>query len=196
MTKHAQPPIRPKKLAHIVLRTNVRFEEMCEWYRNLLNGEYIHKDDRLAFMTYDEEHHRVAVVRVEGMVDRPCGTVGLDHVAFTFASISDLLETYARLKQAAVEPILAINHGPTTSIYYEDPDRNRVEIQVDNFDTVEDATAFLSTGVLAVNPLGVAFNADEMVRKLWAGVTDKTLKAYPLPPVPVDPKVVEILSQN
>lgn len=188
--------IRPTKLAHVVLRSNDRFEQMCEWYRSLLDAEYVHKDAMAAFMTYDDEHHRLAVVRVPGMVERPPGTVGVEHVAFTFATLSDLFETFARLKQNGIEPILRINHGVTTSLYYEDPDRNRIELQVDNFDTPQQANAFLRTGVMAVNPIGVDFDPDEMLAKLRAGVPEQTLKAYPMPPQPVDPKLIERLGRN
>lgn len=33
--------------------------------------------------------------------------------------------------------------GSTTSIYYKDPDGNMLETQVDNFDSVEEATKFM-----------------------------------------------------
>jgi catechol-2,3-dioxygenase len=34
-----------------------------------------------------------------------------------------------------IEPVIPVDHGPTTSFYYEDPDRNSVELFVDNFST-------------------------------------------------------------
>ena len=37
--------------------------------------------------------------------DRP-PTVGVDHVGYTFASLSDLFETYARLKQDGIPSLL------------------------------------------------------------------------------------------
>lgn len=37
------------------------------------------------------------------------------------------------------------NHGPTTSLYYRDPDGNQIETQVDNFETAEEATAFMNS---------------------------------------------------
>ena len=188
--------IRPTKLAHVVLRSNERFEEVSEWYRDLLNAQIAHKDFMSCFMTYDDEHHRLAVVRVPGITDRPPGTVGMEHLAFTYGSLSDLLETFARLKGKGILPILTINHGATTSIYYEDPDRNRVELQVDNHDNVEDFLAFLRTGVMNANPIGLAFDADDMLAKCRAGVPAKTLQAYPRQPGPVEPQVMQRLNQN
>ena len=40
------------------------------------------------------------------------------------------MSTYARLKKAGIEPQFSINHGMTTSLYYPDPDKNMVELQV------------------------------------------------------------------
>src|SRR6478752_3355358 len=40
----------------------------------------------------------------------------------------------------AIQPHVPVQHRPTTSIYYLDPDGNMVELQIDNFTTPEDAT--------------------------------------------------------
>jgi catechol-2,3-dioxygenase len=45
------------------------------------------------------------------------------------------LDAYTRLKKMRIEPVIPVDHGPTTSFYYEDPDRNSVELFVDNFST-------------------------------------------------------------
>jgi hypothetical protein len=46
---------------------------------------------------------------------------GLHHMAFTFKSLGELLETFTRLKDGGIRPFWCINHGPTTSMYYRDP---------------------------------------------------------------------------
>lgn len=194
ISRGAAAGIRPAKLAHIVLRSNERFEQTAEWYRNALNAEYVHKDEMLAFLTFDEEHHRVAIARVPEMTDRPSGTVGFDHVAFTFASLSDLLLTYERLKDSGIKPILSINHGATTSIYYEDPDRNRVELQVDNFADFEEFAEFLKTGAMERNSIGVSFDPDEMLDALRAGTPAADLQHYK--EGPVEPEVIGRLIAN
>ena len=43
-------------------------------------------------------------------------------------------EIYKRLKQQDIVPWWCINHGPTTSMYYRDPDNNQIELQVDIFE--------------------------------------------------------------
>lgn len=196
MTIQPRQGIHPAKFAHVVLRTDQRFEAMCNWYSDLLNAHIVHQDMMTCFMTYDDEHHRVGIIRAPGATERPPGTVGVEHFAFTFANLSDLLETFARLKQQGIDPILTINHGATTSLYYEDPDRNRVELQIDNFDSVPEFVAFVRSGAMEANPIGIAFDANEMLAKLRSGVPAKTLQAYPVPPSPVDPKVIERLNRN
>ena len=57
----------------------------------------------------------------------------LQHVAFECETFDDLVGTYARLKGLGIEPLWAADHGVGTAIYYEDPDRNIVEINVNNY---------------------------------------------------------------
>ena len=88
---------------------------------------------------------------------------GTDHIAFAHADLGDLLYTYARLKREGIEPYWCVNHGPTTSMYYKDPDGNRVELQVDNFPTADEANAWMRSGEFAANPIGVVFDPDALL---------------------------------
>ena len=69
--------ISPAKLSHAVLRTT-RLKEMVEWYKTVLNAEVLYQNDFLVFMTYDEEHHRIAFAAVPGLVEKPKRSTGLD----------------------------------------------------------------------------------------------------------------------
>ena len=75
-------------------------------------------------------------------------------------------------------PVVTINHGPTTSMYYRDPDGNRVELQIDNFDSVEELKGFFQSDAMRKNPIGVNFNPDELARDFHAGVPESELKKY------------------
>ncbi|MDH6679119.1 catechol-2,3-dioxygenase [Rhodococcus sp. LBL1] len=158
----------PVKLAHIVLRT-ARLQEMTDWYVRVLEGRVAFGNDRLAFMTYDDEHHRVAFI-VTGASEQPEDRhTGLHHAAFTYGSLGDLLDTYNRLKSQGVQPFWCVNHGPTMSMYYHDPDGNRIELQIDSFDTEEATQAYLDSGVFARNPIGVDFDPEQLVARFNAG---------------------------
>ena len=173
----ASKRIVPSKFAHAVLRTN-KFKPMVEWYKTVLMAEVVAENEMLAFMTYDDEHHRIAIAAIPGLNDRAPHSVGLDHLAYTYSSLGDLVATYERLKAVGITPAVTINHGPTTSMYYRDPDGNKVELQIDNFESVEDLKGFFRGGAFKKNPIGVTFDADELARKFHAGVPEAELKKY------------------
>ncbi len=183
--------VTPAKFAHAVLATK-QFKPMVDWYTTVLSAEIVHSNEMLAFLTYDEEHHRLAIAAVPGLVDKPRHSVGLDHLAYTYANLGDLVFTYERLKQAGILPVVTINHGPTTSMYYRDPDGNRVELQIDNFDTVEELKGFFKSDAMRDNPIGVSFNADELARDYHAGVPEAELKKYD-PAKGLDPETMKRL---
>ena len=68
-TARARGKIAPKKLAHIVLRTQEgNVEKLAEWYATVLEGEFMMKSPMISFVTYDDEHHRVAVLAMPGVI--------------------------------------------------------------------------------------------------------------------------------
>ena len=160
--------VAPAKLAHVVLRTR-RFDEALRWWTQLVAGQVVYANGFLGFITYDDEHHRVALINVGSGAEGP-GGAGLDHVAFTYATLGDLLETYARLRNAGVEPHWCINHGPTTSLYYRDPDGLQAELQIDNFPTLDALAEWFASGAFATNPIGVEFDPEQLLARYEAGV--------------------------
>ena len=178
--------VAPIQLAHVVRRTS-RFDAMLNWYQTVLGAHVVHADALLAFLTYDTEHHRVAIAQIPGLEDQPQMAAGTDHVAFTYADLGDLLYTYARLKNEGIEPYWCVNHGPTTSMYYKDPDGNRVELQVDNFPTADEANRWMRGGDFAANPIGVVFDPDDLLARFQAGEPIATLTTRPPLPAGVTP---------
>lgn len=166
----------PNYIAHWVLKT-AQSKRMIEWYRHTLDAQLVFMNKMVAFMTFDNEHHRVAFVRLPWILF-PISLVarfhrkiyGLDHIAFNFESLERLMSTYKRLHKLNIDPIWCINHGPTTSIYYEDPDGNRLEFQVDNFKTTKELQDFAASGRFLDNPIGVNFDPDVMLEMMEAGI--------------------------
>jgi catechol-2,3-dioxygenase len=168
----------PSKLAHVVFQTN-QIPKMRDWYCAVLGAEVIYENDRLSFATYDDEHHRVAFVDFGPLAPPDRNTElgvkaserpGLHHVAFTFGSMKELLDNYVRLKERGIRPFFCVNHGPTTSMYFRDPDGNRVELQIDNFPTAKEGQDWLRTPAFDRNPIGVEFDPDALVTRFNAGV--------------------------
>ena len=164
----------PSRLAHVVLRTN-NFQAMVEYYKIFLGATVIYENDFLAFLSYDEEHHRVAIAAVPGTGPKNKMTCGLEHIAFSFDSLADLLGSYRQRKEIGIEALWPVNHGPTTSIYYRDPDGNMIETQVDNFASPDDATKFMKSEAFAENPIGTDFDPEEWLRRLEKGEREETM---------------------
>jgi catechol-2,3-dioxygenase len=168
----------PKQLAHVVRRTT-RYDAMVKWYTTVLGAEVVHGDGTLAFLTYDQEHHRIAIACLPGLAEQPPMAAGTDHIAFTYADLGDLLYTYQRLKKEGIEPFWCINHGPTTSLYYKDPDGNRVELQIDNMPANEAIDAWMRSGAFAANPIGVTFDPEALLARYRAGEPFESLVERP-----------------
>ncbi|MEL7047168.1 MAG: VOC family protein [Pseudomonadota bacterium] len=179
----AEAPVgnsRPIKLAHIVVRTTPgRWETMIEFYRQLLGARVVHKAPIVAFLTYDDEHHRVAVTKIPMMLPKLKMFRGVDHVAFTFAGLSELLDTYRRMKAYGIKPVWSVHHGGTISIYYEDLDHNLVETQVDVFDSIEATNAYIESEDFVENPIGVDFDPDDWLARLADGEPEERVSERP-----------------
>ena len=163
------PRFRPQKFAHAVYRTR-RFEQMLAWYQFVFDANVQHQTPALAFLTYDDEHHRfafinLAVLQPDGAQMDKQGHIGVDHLAYTYGSIDALFENYLELKARGFLPYWCIHHGITVSMYYADPDGNQMEFQVDCFQSNDQANAFMTGPGFAVNPIGVEFDPDEVLTR-------------------------------
>jgi catechol 2,3-dioxygenase len=116
------------KLHHYGM-TTPNVDAMIDWYRN------------------DEVNHRIVFFEIHGIgvdPDKP-RHVRLQHVAFECDTFDDLLGTYARLKSEGILPMWAADHGVGTAFYYEDPDQNIVELNVNNYGNEWTATEHIKT---------------------------------------------------
>ncbi|HEX8572154.1 MAG TPA: VOC family protein [Allosphingosinicella sp.] len=171
---------RPVKFAHVVYMTR-RYDAMIAWYKEVFEAEIVNMDPALAFLTYDDEHHRFAFANLDllkpdggGADDR--GQIGVNHVAYTYASVADLLTTYERLKAAGIHPYWPVHHGTTLSLYYADPDGNRMELQVDACSAEEGKAMMAATD----NPVGVLFDPEALVARWRGGEAKEALLVQPL----------------
>ena len=71
------PTIRPTKLAHVVLRT-VNKQAMATFYKDFLGGHASHENEVLSFITYDDEHHRIAIAQLPFLKPKDKNTCGLE----------------------------------------------------------------------------------------------------------------------
>lgn len=127
-----------------------------------------------AWTSNDRANHRLAFLAVAGLredADKVFHS-GLHHTAFEYASLADLLASYARLKSLGIEPDACLNHGLTTSLYYTDPDKNMVELQVDNFGDWDKSSEWMRAAPeFRANPIGAFFDPDRMLTAHHAGIS-------------------------
>lgn len=166
----------PIKFAHVVLRT-ANYEQTVAWWLDFLQGEVRHANDFITFLSYDDEHHRIAIINSPQSPERPRGSIGTDHIAFTYETLDDLLDQFGRMKARGVHPYFQVHHGMTLSAYYRDPDGNQVETQIDTL-TLLDAETFMDSPVFAANPIGVKVDFDDIVARRNAGESVAALTDY------------------
>jgi len=182
------PP--PTKLAHVVYMTR-RFDEMLSWYQTVFEARVQYQNPAMAFLTYDDEHHRFAFVNMNvispnGANPEASSKTGVNHVGYTYPNVGQLLDTYDRLKASGVTPYWQIHHGLTLSMYYQDPDGNRMEFQVDCCHNADEAHAYMHSEAFAANPIGVQVDFDSLLAQYRNGAAPQALLVQPVgPPSPV-----------
>ena len=87
------PRIRPARFVHVVYRTR-QFDKMIAWYQAVFDCKVQYQNPVLAFLTYDDEHHRVAIINLAAVLpdagkDERRGVIGVDVVVYTYGSVED-----------------------------------------------------------------------------------------------------------
>ncbi len=195
-------------LHHFGLTTS-NLKAMLDWYGKVLGMRTNHQTSKpagaksppgiqVAWISNDEANHRISIVALPGLAQHSERVYHrrLQHVAFEYPTVDDLLGTYARLKALGIEPVLTADHGATTAFYYEDPDRNSVELLADNFGDCTKSTDYVRSSMeFAANPMGAYVDPDAMIAARAAGASaeDVHRRAYAgeFPPSkPMNPRVL------
>jgi catechol 2,3-dioxygenase len=165
------------KLHHLGMTTG-NLAALADWYRKVLGMTVVHQTEsaaggqknapkaRAAWVSNDDANHRLAFVELPGLAADPDRSQHhrLQHFAFEYRNIDDLLGTYARLKALGIVPVMCADEGAQTAFYYEDPDRNSVEINVDNYGSGLTSAEYMRTSAeFAKSPLGVFVDPDKMI---------------------------------
>jgi catechol 2,3-dioxygenase len=160
-------------LHHINLKTT-RLQKMIEWYTTVVGMKTTYQFPDGAWLTNDGANHRIALLTSPQLSEDPdkWTHTGMHHSAFEYPTMGALLDTYSRLKALAIEPHACLDHGMTTSFYYEDPDGNSVELQSDNFGNWQESSEWMRTSPqFAANPIGMPIDPGQMVTARQAGAS-------------------------
>jgi len=119
---------RIKKVGHVVLGVRDP-QRSIRFYTEALGMELVTvlEEMQMAFFSFGERDHDIAVIKVPD--DQPVGSSGLAHTALEIdGGQEQLRELYARLKSYGARVDFTADHVLTKSVYFFDPDGNRLEI--------------------------------------------------------------------
>src|SRR5215471_16685740 len=124
--------IQAKRLGHVVL--NVRnAEKSRDFYTQTLGLKVAHENlERGAvFLSFGKEHHDLALFQLATGEPPHEQQPGLHHMAWQLGSYEELVDAYRELKAMGVAVESTVEHNVTRSVYFPDPDGNRVELYCD-----------------------------------------------------------------
>ena len=124
--------IQARKLGHIVLKVRDA-QTSKEFYTRALGLKVAHEDHEhgAVFLSFGVQHHELALFQLAtGEAPDPTQP-GLHHMAWQLGNYEELQAAYRELKALGVPIESTIEHNVTRSVYFPDPDGNRVELYCD-----------------------------------------------------------------
>jgi len=164
-------------LSEVVLRTP-HYERLCGFYTEILrqpptldmtpaSGVGTTDPDtptRIAFFQLPGGFpytQRIAVFECADVGGAERRSVGLHHLQVRYPDLERLYGQYLHLKVLGVLPTEAADHGVASSLYYRDPDGNKVELSAMNFATEEEMQTFMRSAEFRRNPDGHEIDPEE-----------------------------------
>ena len=162
--RRARPITRP--IFHHTTFATLKLAEMVTFYEEVAGLEPVYYGEDGAWLTNDAANHRIALLALPGLKvpDDKGHTIGLHHTAFEYGDFGQWLDNYERLALIGIKPFLNLDHGMTMSMYYQDPEGNGVEIQVDAFGSWTKSKEWMwASEEFGLNPIGKHFDPEKLV---------------------------------
>lgn len=124
--------IQARKLGHIVLRVRDA-QKSKDFYMRTLGLKLAHEDltRGTVFLSFGEQHHELALFEPATGEASDSKQPGLHHAAWQLGSFEELQAAYRELKAMGIAVESTVEHNVTRSVYFPDPDGNRVELYCD-----------------------------------------------------------------
>ena len=122
----------PIRFSHFGIFVN-ELEAMVDFYAGVLGLVVTDRgllgEAGIAFLSGDAgEHHQVVLVEGRAAGD---GAKVVNQIAFRVTTLAELKALRRRLADEGLGPVEPINHGHAWSLYFRDPEGNRIELFVD-----------------------------------------------------------------
>ncbi|HVO14164.1 MAG TPA: VOC family protein [Alphaproteobacteria bacterium] len=120
------------QLAHVgIYVADIR--KMAAFYTRFFNFTVTDRgtlgETELVFLSRDpDEHHQLVLASGRPL---PLGFNVVNQISFRVASLDDLRTLHARLADEPVTEIRPVSHGNAWSVYFRDPEGNRIELYLD-----------------------------------------------------------------
>ena len=124
--------IQARKLGHVVLK--VRDAQASKaFYSRVLGLQVAHEDRQrgAVFLIFGTEHHDLALFQLATGEAPASEQPGLHHTAWQLESFEALQEAHRELGRLGIAVESTVEHNVTRSVYFHDPDGNRVELYCD-----------------------------------------------------------------
>ena len=107
----------------------VRMEDFYTRYLGFVVTDRGEGPDALVFLSRNpDEHHQLVL---NPRPSRSASESSLDHVSFRVGSLGSIRRIYSVLATASNTSLESVSHGTTWSIYFRDPEGNRLEVFTD-----------------------------------------------------------------
>ena len=134
-----------ESLGHIVLKVG-DVQRSRTFYHELLGLPISAESNewKMIFFTLGD-HHNFAIMEVGSDAEKNFEGIGVDHFAFKIdGGIGELQQAKLELEAAEVT-LWPIDHNVSYSLYFEDPDGNKLEIYVDGIEGWKENASLILT---------------------------------------------------
>jgi len=130
------------RVGHVVLWVSEVAKQVA-FYRDVVGMQIVNFDEEKgeAFMSFGTQHHDIGLFKDKGGDSR--GSLGLAHIAFHMPGDQDeLRQMHERMRDAGARIDRTTDHGMTLSVYFLDPEGNRLEVYTDSL-AADEGLAFM-----------------------------------------------------